>query len=207
VPPGPTTATFSDVPTTHWAFKYVEYTVAQGVVGGYDNGTYRPANPVTRDAMAVFMYRGFLQAVASPVVLAGPAVTAVNPAAGGRCGWLSAASGPAANPGYAYLGFDGVRLGPALAYGGSWSVKFELRQAASPQTLATGAYTTTVSLPSVALTAAKDLALATGDPYYVVSWDIPAGLTAGSYILVVSVEDETGALQEVARKPAFAIAP
>jgi hypothetical protein len=29
------------------------------VVQGYPNGTYRPANPVTRDQMAVYVARGF----------------------------------------------------------------------------------------------------------------------------------------------------
>jgi subtilisin family serine protease len=207
VPPGPPTATFTDVPTSYWAFRYVEYSVSRGVVGGFGDGTYRPANPVTRDAMAVFMYRGFVQPAAAAVVLAGPAVTAVNPAAGGSCGWFSRTSGPAADPGYAYVGFDGVRLGTALAYGGSWAVKFELRQASAPQTPATGPYTTTVSISSTAITTARNLALASGNPYYVVSWDLPAGLTAGNYVLVLSAEDETGAMREVARRPGFVISP
>ena len=57
VPTGPPVATFSDVPTDHWAFKYVEYTVDSGVVAGYGDGTYRPTPTVTRDQMAVFMAR------------------------------------------------------------------------------------------------------------------------------------------------------
>ena len=57
VPTGPATATFSDVPTDHWAFRYVEYAVDHGVVGGYEDGTYRPTLTVTRDQMAVFIAR------------------------------------------------------------------------------------------------------------------------------------------------------
>ena len=38
----PTTASFSDVPTSYWAFKYVEYCHAHGVVNGYSDGTYHP---------------------------------------------------------------------------------------------------------------------------------------------------------------------
>jgi len=57
VPTGPATATFGDVPTSFWAFKYVEYARAQGVAGGYDDGTYRPAVPVDRGQMAVFVAR------------------------------------------------------------------------------------------------------------------------------------------------------
>ena len=57
VPTGPPTATFGDVPTSYWAFKYVEYAVDNGVVGGYGDGTYRPTLTVTRDQMAVFIAR------------------------------------------------------------------------------------------------------------------------------------------------------
>jgi hypothetical protein len=55
VPP----ATFPDVPDTFWAYKQVEYCVGQGVVKGYDDGYYHPANPVTRDQMAVYIARAF----------------------------------------------------------------------------------------------------------------------------------------------------
>jgi len=60
VPTGPPTATFSDVPTGYWAFKYVEYAVDNGVVGGYSDGTYRPTVTVTRDQMAVFVARAIV---------------------------------------------------------------------------------------------------------------------------------------------------
>ena len=42
VPPGPDTATFSDVPTNYWAFKYVEYAHLQNIVNGVGNGAYDP---------------------------------------------------------------------------------------------------------------------------------------------------------------------
>jgi hypothetical protein len=51
------TPTFSDVPLEHWASKYVEYAVAQGVIGGYEDGTYRPTNQVDRGQMAVYVAR------------------------------------------------------------------------------------------------------------------------------------------------------
>jgi Tol biopolymer transport system component len=66
VPPGPVTATFEDVPNTglgesgtdpFWAYKYIEYCVALGVVQGYDATHYGPAIAVTRDQMAVFIAR------------------------------------------------------------------------------------------------------------------------------------------------------
>ena len=57
VPDGPAQATFNDVPADHWAYKYVEYCVANGVVQGFDPVTYGPAITVSRDAMAVFISR------------------------------------------------------------------------------------------------------------------------------------------------------
>jgi len=50
---------FPDVPTDYWAYNYVEYCVEAGVVGGYLDGTYRPATVVTRDQMAVYIQRAF----------------------------------------------------------------------------------------------------------------------------------------------------
>jgi Tol biopolymer transport system component len=58
VPDGPPAATFDDVPTDHWAYKYVEYCVDNGIVGGYSPTTYAPGVTVTRDQMAVFICRG-----------------------------------------------------------------------------------------------------------------------------------------------------
>ena len=56
VPPGPAAATFADVPTGHWAFRYVEYCHDQGVVQGYGDG-YHPDEVVNRAQMAVFVAR------------------------------------------------------------------------------------------------------------------------------------------------------
>jgi len=60
VPAGPATATFDDVPTDYWAFKYIEYAVDNGLVGGYEDGTYRPTLILTREAMAVFVARAMV---------------------------------------------------------------------------------------------------------------------------------------------------
>jgi beta propeller repeat protein len=58
VPASPTTVSFpDDVPADHWAYRYVEYAVAEGVVQGYDATHYRPDTIVTRDQMAVFVAR------------------------------------------------------------------------------------------------------------------------------------------------------
>ena len=57
VPTGPAEAFFSDVGTDHWAYDYIAYCQVEGIVQGYDNGTYRPEVEVTRDQMAVYVAR------------------------------------------------------------------------------------------------------------------------------------------------------
>jgi len=50
---------FPDVPAAFWAGTAVQACVAHGVVQGYDDGNYYPANIVTRDQMAVYVARAF----------------------------------------------------------------------------------------------------------------------------------------------------
>jgi len=52
--------TFSDVSSTHWAYKQIEYAVAKNVVKGYDDGTYKPDLVVDRGQMAVFVARAMV---------------------------------------------------------------------------------------------------------------------------------------------------
>jgi len=59
VPTGPAAATFPDVLTGHWAFRYVEHVTSQGVTTGYPDGTYRPEIAVDRAQMAVYVARAF----------------------------------------------------------------------------------------------------------------------------------------------------
>jgi hypothetical protein len=59
VPAGPETATFPDVPTDHWAFKYIEYCCDEAVVQGYWDG-YHPDEVVNRAQMAVFVARAMV---------------------------------------------------------------------------------------------------------------------------------------------------
>lgn len=51
------TPTFSDVPSADPAFKYVERAFAEGIVGGYADGTFRPDGLVPRPTMAVVVVR------------------------------------------------------------------------------------------------------------------------------------------------------
>lgn len=54
----PATSTFGDVPTSHWAWEFIERLYAAGITGGCGSGNYCPSNLVTRAQMAVFLLRG-----------------------------------------------------------------------------------------------------------------------------------------------------
>jgi len=57
VPEGPATPSYSDVPVTHWAYKYVEYVVAESIMSGYDDALFHPEYNLSRDYVAVFVAR------------------------------------------------------------------------------------------------------------------------------------------------------
>jgi hypothetical protein len=48
----PPTPTFSDVPTTHTFYQYIETAAHEGLVSGYSDGTFRPQNDVTRGQLS-----------------------------------------------------------------------------------------------------------------------------------------------------------
>ena len=48
------TVTFSDVSTTNWAYQYISTAVSYGWIEGYEDGTFRPNQPITRaEAMTI----------------------------------------------------------------------------------------------------------------------------------------------------------
>lgn len=51
----PATPTFKDVPTTHWAYRYVETAVRAGYLRGYPDGTFGPSRTITREEIAAVM--------------------------------------------------------------------------------------------------------------------------------------------------------
>lgn len=55
VSPAPGAATFSDVPTTHPFFRFVEALYASGITAGCGGGNFCPDSPLTRGQMAVFL--------------------------------------------------------------------------------------------------------------------------------------------------------
>jgi hypothetical protein len=68
--------TFSDVPESHPFYEEIEWMAATGISEGYPDGTYRPTEPVTRQAMSAFMQRLFdLQDTTYAVVDASEEVT------------------------------------------------------------------------------------------------------------------------------------
>jgi hypothetical protein len=208
VPSGPEVGDFSDVPDydpgpAHWAYDAIEYAVAHNVVQGYPDGTYRPDNNVTRDQMAVFVWKGFVMPIGSAVVLGGPAVTLVPPGSV-YVGWSSVTVASGDDPGWAYVVFDAVRLGTALVGpDDTWDVKFELLPSGGGDPVATS----TVSLDADDITGYHDEAAAAGDPYLTISWYIPGPLEGGAYQLKVSCTDDTDTFHQAGRLADLWVAP
>src|SRR4029079_11742061 len=55
--------TFSDVPTSHPFYKEISAVAGAGIAQGYGDGTYKPTDDVTRQAMAAFLERGVSRTV------------------------------------------------------------------------------------------------------------------------------------------------
>jgi hypothetical protein len=55
--PGEDAPTFSDVSSSHPFATEIEWMAAEQISEGYEDGTYRPSLPVSRQAMSAFMYR------------------------------------------------------------------------------------------------------------------------------------------------------
>ncbi|TVR18468.1 MAG: hypothetical protein EA387_14495, partial [Nitriliruptor sp.] len=56
-PPVTAAAGFTDVPTDHPFHDEIAWMVQEGITTGFPDGTFRPVNDVTRQAMAAFLYR------------------------------------------------------------------------------------------------------------------------------------------------------
>lgn len=54
-------ATFTDVPLDHWAYPYVETAFLHSIIGGYDDGTFRPHLDVTRAQLSKMLTLGLQQ--------------------------------------------------------------------------------------------------------------------------------------------------
>jgi hypothetical protein len=195
----PEEASFSDVPVGYWAFDEIETCVVEGVVAGYPDGLYRPGVTLSRDQMAVFIYRAFIQNTDSAVVLAGPGLTDVNlpgivDVNGENADW-DGWSVQDEDPTYAYIGFDVARLGVGVDKDGDgqWEITFDFRDAATPAVTGTVVGTFLDPTTFAALTST-----------YVYSYVAVPGLAAGDYVLVVEVEHACGTA-EATFKPEFKV--
>ncbi|PZR98697.1 MAG: hypothetical protein DLM69_08360, partial [Candidatus Chloroheliales bacterium] len=52
-PSGPT---FSDVPSSYWAYAPIETAVARGIINGYGDGRFGPGDNSSRDQLARIIY-------------------------------------------------------------------------------------------------------------------------------------------------------
>lgn len=50
-------ASFTDVPDTHWAVKYINFAATRGWVTGYEDGTFKPEHSITRAEVAAVTCR------------------------------------------------------------------------------------------------------------------------------------------------------
>lgn len=57
-PTGGTNAAFADI-EGHWAKPYIEALAAKGILTGYEDGTFRPSEPVNRAQFAVIIQKAF----------------------------------------------------------------------------------------------------------------------------------------------------
>jgi hypothetical protein len=55
----PQAATFNDVPTGNWYAQAINYLASRDIVFGYEDGTFRPNNPITRAELTAVMSRFF----------------------------------------------------------------------------------------------------------------------------------------------------
>ena len=63
----PATSPFADVPTSHAFYRAIVWLSDSGISTGYEDGTFRPGQPVLREQMAAFLhrFRGLLAAPAN----------------------------------------------------------------------------------------------------------------------------------------------
>src|SRR5699024_8251304 len=53
----PKRSPFTDVPTSSLFYKEIAWAESEGITTGWPDDTFRPLQPINRDAMAAFLYR------------------------------------------------------------------------------------------------------------------------------------------------------
>ena len=79
---------FGDVPATSPFCRWIEELVTRGVVAGCGSGNYCPANPVTREQMAIFVLRTLDPGLTPPACVAGSEQFGDVPATSPFCRWI-----------------------------------------------------------------------------------------------------------------------
>ncbi len=65
------TARFVDVPTSHWAYKYIATATSAGWISGYTDGTFKPDQAITRAEAMIIMNRVLDRGVKADGLIAG----------------------------------------------------------------------------------------------------------------------------------------
>ncbi len=196
---------------------FVEFIAAlkqANVVQGYSDGTYRPQDTVTRDQLAVYIWRAFICPTGAPVVLAGPSITPVDLGAADWIGWPTISEDNAwTASNTVYVSLDAMRLADTMVYtpSGTWSVKFELRDIGAPDVPAPAARTWTANVTGTDIDNARGRTALTGDPYFTLFQLLPTvspdtfthADMVGDFMLVASVRDNAGAWDEVSRQAEY----
>ena len=88
--PDCTEAAFTDVPASHPFCGEITWLADTGITTGWADGTFRPATPVSREAMAAFLYRLTHDGADAPACTGAPfADVAVGQAFCGEIAWLA----------------------------------------------------------------------------------------------------------------------
>jgi Tol biopolymer transport system component len=199
LPTAPYMGQFSDVPDDFWAASDIQACVDASIVKGYPDGLYRPSKPVTRDQMAVFIWRGLVMPSGS-VVIAGPAAArfgGITPSGGpgeaelflpgalSYYGWTSSDVAPGA---LVYIGLDAMRQAS-----GDITFKVSHVEGEGVTTIDDDATVTVDQAVSMAAVESSG-----GNPYLIASYQVPpaADLGADEYpeTYTVTVELPNGAV-------------
>lgn len=57
VEPSPSTGSFTDVASSHWAYGYIETAVKHGMIGGYGNGKFGPSDELTYEQAVTLLVK------------------------------------------------------------------------------------------------------------------------------------------------------
>jgi len=108
---------FTDVPADHPFAEEIDFVANAGIAEGFPDGTYRPGQPVSRQAMAAFLERSQSYVVVAEQATAGNVSTLATNVRCKRSGHVAISGGAIyQGPGRAFLSSSGP--GP----GGGWAV-------------------------------------------------------------------------------------